>query len=78
MVVLSKGNTGMADGSDETSAGVVKETVKTQASFTRAQLTHQWWVSESKMPRASVAKEGGVDLARCTTLQKLPHKQSNR
>ena len=33
VVVLSKGNTRMANGSDETSTGVVKEIAKTQLSL---------------------------------------------
>ena len=39
VVVLSKGTTGMANGSNETSTRLVKETAKTQAFPTRAQLS---------------------------------------
>ena len=35
-------------------------------------------MSKSKMLSASATKEGGVDLAKGTILQKLPQKRSNR
>ena len=38
----------------------------------------QQWMSESKKFRASATREGGVDPARCTNLQKLPQKRSKQ
>ena len=35
-------------------------------------------MSESNKLRASATRKGGVDLARCTNLQKLPQKRSNK